>query len=320
MPRVLLTTPFPDWPLLHQTPGDSGRWEDFQFVVNEPVESCDAWVVFEEVPQQLATICPPDNTLFVTAEPPALRGYRGIFLDQFRWVLTCHDVAHRGHIRCQQGHPWHVGVNRDEDNRSTWNYDRISSHRADHKPHLLSTVISTKEITPAHRQRRLFVAMLKERLGDRFDVFGRGYLPIADKWDAVAPYRFHLALENEQRNDYMTEKISDAFLGSAYPFYYGCPNAENYFPANAFTAINIFEPQAAVEMIVQAMESSLDQVHAQAVQEGRRRVLQEHNFFPLIVRLLRERMSAQPPRRVELLPRRRRVRLALRSVGRRLAA
>ncbi|WP_153557928.1 glycosyltransferase family 10 domain-containing protein [Roseimaritima sediminicola] len=320
MPRVLITTPFPSWPLLRQTPGHRGVWGDFQFVVNEPLERCDAWVVFEEVPEPLSTVCPPENTLFVSAEPPALRAYRGTFLDQFRWVLTCHDVKHRGKIAWQQGHPWHVGVDRDRDDRSTWDYDRIAADPADQKPSLISTVISTKEITAAHRARRRFVAMLKETLGDQFDVFGRGYLGIADKWDAVAPYRFHLVLENEQRPDYMTEKISDAFLAGAYPFYFGCPNAEQYFPGTAFTPIDIFRPQAAIETILADIAAERDRQRRADVLEARRRVLNEHNFFPLIARLLSERMSSSAPRRVQLLPRRHRCRLALRSVGRRWAA
>ncbi len=320
MPRVLITTPFPAWPLLRQTPGHAGRWEDFEFVVNEPVETCDAWVVFEEVPETLRTRCPRENTVFVSAEPPAIRRYRRGFLDQFRWVLTCHEIDHRGHIPWHQGHPWHAGVDREANNRSTWDYDSISSHDAAHKPHLLSTVISTKSITPAHRQRQAFVALLKAELGDAFHVYGRGYLPIADKWDAVAPYRFHLALENECRKNYVTEKVSDAFLGSAYAFYFGATNATDFFPANSFSAIDVFEPETAIATIKQAIAEDFDRTHRDAVREARRRVLDEHNFFPLVVRLLRERMSGAPPQPVELLPRRQRVQLALRRLGRRIAA
>ena len=320
MPRVLITTPFPTWPLLRQTPGRSGRWGDFTFFVNEPLESCDAWVAFEEVPERLSTVCPAENTMFITAEPPALRRYRDIFLSQFRWVVTCHEIAHRGRIDWHQGHPWHVGVDRDSNDDATWDYDRIAQFAGIDKPGLISTVISNKAITPDHRQRIAFVSLLKEAMGDALHVYGRGFRPIADKWDAVGPYRFHLALENERRPNFLTEKLSDALLGLAYPFYYGCPNAADFFPEEAFTSIDIHEPETAVATILEAVATDLDRQRHAAVRVARQRVLDQHNLFPMLARLLSERMSHQPPRRVRLVPRRHRVELAMRHLTRRLAA
>ena len=47
MIRVRLTTSFPSWPLLRQTPGGRGVWGDHRFFVNEDVDACDYWVVYD---------------------------------------------------------------------------------------------------------------------------------------------------------------------------------------------------------------------------------------------------------------------------------
>ncbi|QDS96325.1 Glycosyltransferase family 10 (fucosyltransferase) [Roseimaritima multifibrata] len=319
MPRVLVTTPFPDWPLLRQTPGGKGVWEDFQFVVNEPLESCDAWVVYEEVPERMTVNVPPDQTYFFSAEPPALRRYRECFVAQFRWFITCHSVRHPRRLDYHQAHPWHVGVDRDQDERAAWGYDEIADS-APEKSGLISAVISTKAITPDHVQRQRFVSMLKEALGDDFHLYGRGFREIADKWDAIAPYRFHLALENQRLPNYMTEKLSDAFLASAYPFYYGCQNVGDYFSEEAFTAIDIHKPEAAIEEIQKAIQEERDRKAAEAVITQRQRVLDEHNFFPLMVQWIRERQTNSPAKKVELLPRKNRFKLWCRQQTNRLVA
>ena len=58
----------PHWPLARQTPGQSGRFGDCQFHINCDVESCDYFVVLEDLITRQTTRCPPDNTLLVTFE------------------------------------------------------------------------------------------------------------------------------------------------------------------------------------------------------------------------------------------------------------
>ena len=316
MVRVLLTTCCPNWPMIRQTPKRLGVWEDYEFVIDQPGSVCDAWVVFDNLGETISATCAPENLFFVSAEPPEIRKYRRDFLNQFRWVVTCHETRHRGLIAAQQGHPWHVGVDADRGFIATLDYDALSAMDVPDKPHVLSTVISSKAITPAHRQRLAFVKQLKERLGDRFHVYGRGHQSIADKWEAVAPYRFHLAMENASRPDYLTEKVCDAFLGSSYPFYFGAPNAGSYFPKHSFEPIDIFQPEQAIEKICAAIDSQVDMRRRDEVQQARRVVLDELNLFAMLVRLLRQKLVDRPKRRLRLYPKGQHLQLAMSGVGR----
>lgn len=320
MYRVLVTTTFPDWPLLRQTPGSSGRWHEFEFVVNQEVDSCDAWVVLADLPQPMHVMCPTANTLFVSVEPPAVRNYSKKFLGQFHSVVVCGDrVEHPRSLSSPQGLPWHVGVDRDQGDRAKFGYDEFAAMHEISKSHLISTVISTKKRTAAHRQRQRFVTALQDVLGDQLHLFGRGYRSIPDKWDAIAPYRFHLVLENDASTHYFSEKLTDAYLGAAYPLYFGCPNIKDYFPADALRAIDIFDVPAGICAVQEAIECNLDQTHRSAVEAARRQVLDEYNLFPLLARILREQMQDQPPQRVEIVSFRNRFQLAIRSITRRAA-
>src|ERR1700733_15790821 len=111
MKRICITTMSRDWPLFRQTPGNTGRWGDVEFVMHQEGIECDAWVVCEALPRMQTALCPPGGILFITGEPPAIRSYNPRFLDQFDMVLTSHPgIHHRGVIRSQQALQWMAGV------------------------------------------------------------------------------------------------------------------------------------------------------------------------------------------------------------------
>lgn len=110
MPRVLLTTGCLHWPYIRQTPGRTGIWEDFEFLIDQQDVTCDAWVAFENPTEPIRARCVPENMIFFTGEPPEIRSYRSDFLRQFLWIVTCHDIRHRGLIASHQSQPWSVGV------------------------------------------------------------------------------------------------------------------------------------------------------------------------------------------------------------------
>lgn len=316
MPRVLLTSCCPDWPLIRQTPQRLGLWEDFEFVIDQPGAECDAWVVFDSPAAPQKAVCHPENTLFISAEPPEIRNYGPSFLDQFRWVITCHQSRHRGLIEHQQAHPWHIGVDCENGFRANLDYDSLSAMTCPEKPYLMSAVISSKAITPAHRQRLDFVKRVKARLGDDFHILGRGHQTINDKWEAIGPYRFHLALENARLPNWMTEKVSDAFLGFAFPFYFGATNAADYLPAGSFEPIDIFRPEEAVDRICDGIERRLDEERREHVVEARQRFLNELNIFPMLVRLFRDRLVDGPKESLTIYPKSHHITLAVRRIGR----
>ena len=308
MIHVKLTTNFPDWPLLRQTPGGLGVWGECRFFVNEAVEDCDFWVVYDDLVQAETTRCPPGNTLLITGEPPSVKTYSPRFLAQFARVLTCQrGLKHRSLIHSQQALPWMVGCRYEAETNSwekscTKDYDALSAMPAMPKPKLLSVISSDKAFTPGHRQRLEFVMRLRDHFGDRIDLFGRGLRDVADKWDALAPYKYHVVIENSRYPDYWTEKLSDALLADAYPLYAGCPNIGDYFGENALTALDLSRPEAALEAITTAIQSGRYEATLPARQEAKNALLNRYNLFPTIERLVTEALRQSPPQALTLRP------------------
>jgi hypothetical protein len=206
-------------------------------------------------------------------------------VNQFGAIITFRrDIEHTHLFINQPGLPWHVG--RKHRNHVTLSfpkdYDELMSIRSFQKDKLISVISSAKTASPGHRRRLKFVHLLKEHFGDGIDVFGRGMREIEDKWDALAGYKYHVALENSALEDYWTEKLGDAYLAGCYPIYYGCPNITNYFDASSLTKIDIMHPENALAMIETCIKESRYEQSKHLIQEARNAVLNRYNLFPMI--------------------------------------
>jgi len=293
MLKIKLT--YPNWPIARQTPHQGGIWGNYQFILDHTEKTCDYWVVFEGMPHGESAYCPKENTILITAEPPTLKQYRPAFLDQFATVITCRaDLNHPGIIIDQPGLPWHVGRRQKDHVNLSWSkdYDELSATTQYEKRKELSVISSTKAFSDGHRLRLAFVSALQNHFGDRIDVFGRGIKEIEDKWDALAPYRYHIAIENCAVNDYWTEKISDPFLAGCHPIYYGCPNIEKYFPEKSLTRIDLQQPEQAIAIIEECLARKRYEESRQEIQEARDAVLNRYNLFPMLASHL-ERLAQQ---------------------------
>ena len=274
------------WPITRQTPGGKGVWGECIFFCNTDIDRCDYWFVLEGPGRKKETaVCPKENTVFVAHEPPTLRTYRSDFLQQFAAVITSDArIDHPNPVLQQSGLPWHVGRRQKGHVNMgfTKDYDELKAITSIDKTKMISVVSSSKAMTEGHRQRVDFALRLKSHFGDKIDLFGRGLNEIEDKWDALADYRYHVAIENSEVNHYWTEKISDAFLAGCHPIYHGCPNIAQYFSPDSFTVININEPEKAIATIESCIEQDRYASSRQWIWESRERVLDQYNLFPMI--------------------------------------
>ena len=282
MIRVKITTMFPYSPLVRQTPGSLGCWGNCQFQVDHDDPECDCWVIYGGMREQVTAYCPQGNVILFDDEPPAVRTYDARFLAQFGAIISCQsEISHPRLIRGRQALPWHVGINRMNET-TVLDYDALAAMTWIDKPKLLSVICSSKGTTPGHRLRLRFLEHLRNHFGARLDLFGRGFLPVGDKWEAVAPYKYHIALENSRVRHYISEKLTDSYLAGAYPLYHGCPNVGDYFSSRAYTPIDIGNPQRALATIDQAIDQRLYEARLKDIWAARDTILQRHNFFGLL--------------------------------------
>lgn len=104
----------------------------------------------------------------------------------------------------------------------------------------VSIVTSNKQFIGGHIFRVQCVDyLLKNKLN--VDIYGVGFNEIKRKLDGLADYRYSIAIENSEIDNYFTEKILDCFLTGTIPIYKGCPNIDEFFNPSGIIKFNTNE-------------------------------------------------------------------------------
>ena len=109
-----------------------------------------------------------------------------------------------------------------------------------------------------------------------------------DKADAIWPYKYHIVLENDHSEHFMTEKLTDAFLGWSYPIYFGSSEAYHRFPEGSFTAIDIYQPEQSLAIIRELLDMPTYEAALPAIADARESVLGKNNLFAMLASYWRE--------------------------------
>lgn len=285
-----------------QMPGRSLEWRGYHFHINEDIPEADFWVVYSKGRRKTETcLCSPENTLFITGEPETVYHYAPGFVRQFARVLSVQPkIKHPNMKMMQPAQPWHIGkiTRREGDSLEvTFNqdYDSLKASSPE-KTKLMSIITSNKCFTRGHRDRIAFANALKEHYGDRLDLYGSGFNSFDDKFDVLAPYKYHICIENSSYPHYWTEKLADCFLAETYPFYYGAPNAGEYFDPQAFTQIDIHDIDKSIRIIDDALAADLYGQRKAQLHEAKMKVLDEYNLFALLADEF-DRMNPDAPKK-----------------------
>lgn len=256
--------------IFRQTPGGTGVWGDIQ-VVEPPDGPCDYVVVITRAPRPTTVICPPENVWAIIDEPPneLTRHYHRGFREYGRVFMQDLNVRDPRHVLSQPALPWLI----DKD------YDFLMSCPVPEKTKTLSWVTSNRNDTGGHRLRMRFLNRLREQVD--FDLYGRGFEPLENKWEGIAPYRYSIAVENFHTPYYWSEKLVDCFLSWAMPIYSGSSQIENYFPKEALVRIDIRDPQA-VEQVRETIASDRWERNLEAISEARQLILNRYQLFPFL--------------------------------------
>jgi len=319
MPRVLVTASFETSLLARQTPQTTGRWEEYQFLFEPDGDPVDAWLIYDDLKQPMTQVCPPANTLLITGEPASLRQYRSRYTGQFGQIWSSHTNIQHPHttLRNEAQH-WHYGLWNGSAHGRPLAFNDLLALTRPAKPKLISVLCSAKSITADHRRRLEFVRYLQSELGDQIDVFGSGIRSVADKSEAIWPYKYHIVLENDHSDHFMTEKLPDAYLGWSYPLYFGGNEAYHRFPEGSFTAIDIYQPEQALNVIRNVLASNTYEQSLDRIAEARNNVLLKHNLFAMLVDYWRVNLAKQPASPVTLLPKSHRTSLVVQQLKRTL--
>jgi hypothetical protein len=171
------------------------------------------------------------------------------------------------------------------------------------KTRLLSTICSAKYFDPGHVARVDFLRYLEARHDEvvRIDIFGhdnrlgfrsyRGPHSPGDKDAALLPYKYCFLAENNREHNFVTEKLWEPLLTETLCFYSGCPNVAEHIDPEAYIALDLTDFERAFATIKQAILANEWERRLPAIRREKRRVLDYHQFFPTLERVLRHELK-----------------------------
>jgi len=272
-----------NWPdIRRQSPGNSGKWGGLS-LLSEYSFSPDVVVVLNSPARHLAGRVRKGALWLFSQESPVemYRWHTRTFL-HFDRVFTYWDASIAPNIVHEQtALPWHINKTYDELKSIPVSVDRL------HKKDAVSWVTSNASHKPGHKLRLSFLDYLQTN-NFPFSLFGRGFTPIEDKYDGIQPYKYSIAIENYQCNDYWTEKIADCFLSRTMPIYWGASNISKYFPEKSMIRIDPSDPDSALRKINDALDADLYSKNFDYIEESRELILEKYQFFPHMEYLLRK--------------------------------
>jgi hypothetical protein len=277
--RIIKDWHTPD--IFRQTPGHSHMWEGIEFTESNK-HKCELLVVLNAPPQNLLVKVPSKaRWLFSQESPIELYKWHTLSFKYFSRIYTFWDQRYSTNIiHAQTALPWHINKSYDELINLTKTDAILNKKKA------LSWITSNAKDKEGHLLRMSFKDfLLQENMN--FDLWGRGFTPIDDKFEGLYPYKYSIAIENYSCNDYWTEKIADCFLSWTVPIYYGAKNITKYFPEKSMILIDPNDKKKSLSIIKDAITNNLFEEKINYVKESRDLILNKYQFFPFVSQQIR---------------------------------
>ncbi len=262
----------------------------YQFIIDDiKCVECDFWIIWGGIKSISETVvCNPNNIIYLTDEVHEKRFFVKKFVDQFAAILTCRtDLKHKCIIPTHELNTWMIEKD----------FDEVVSQHVFNKTKEISIVCSDQTWLAGHKLRYAFVNKLMGHFKDKIDVFGRGFNPIQDKYEALAPYKYSIAIENGVLPGYFTEKIADCWLTHTLPLYYGCPNLNQYVDADAYRWLDINHFNSAIATIENIISTNLYNTALPSVINAKNIYLQQLHIFNALPIILDKYFSLSIPKK-----------------------
>ena len=240
------------------------------------------------------TDIPRERRILFFGEPPEIRDYSQYtyYLEQFGTVVSMSEIpGYTGRVVVSNPKlGWTVGLSGEMDS-----FSKAMNYPLPEKTRLISSVTSLKHSTEYHRKRVAFIRAVQREFPGIFDCFGREYNPVNDKLDAVAPYKYHIAVENSMHKNYWTEKLTDAWAGWSLPLYFGDPSILGQVPdKRGLEIIDVDDIAGAVRKIRGIIESDIYPSRIEAVRKCREWALRTSNRYLSACEIIRQSGSTAP--------------------------
>ena len=272
-------------------------WEGRLRFTCDPAEADYDWLcVYDEMPRDWPELrrgvmplrCPPSQTILATQEPVSVKSYNAAYAGQFGHLLTNRPRSaegHPGYVRGEGYMVWYTG-------RSFAEEAARRMPGESEKTKGISVVCSSKKMRHTnHLDRFRLVSSIVETVPG-VDWFGKGVKPLKSKYDALDPYKYHIAVENHVAEGHWTEKLADPIVCGCLTFYAGDPSVARILPEGSFIPIPIDDPAKAAKIVREAVEAGEWERRRDAIAEARRLLLTKYNFFAQVAEVVAKCDSA----------------------------
>jgi len=188
-------------------------------------------------------------------------------------------------------------IHKNNVNVAEWNVDLmwndLLSKDLSNKQDKLSTILSAKYFDPGHIKRIDFVKHIENTID--IDVYGdnkwgyknyKGSLPYHKKDDALFTYKYTFNVENNQKPNYVTEKLYDAILSETLCFYSGCPNIKEIIDPRAYVYLDLVDFDKDMATISDAIKNDLWKERLPYIKEAKKKIMEELSVFAQIEKLI----------------------------------
>lgn len=269
-----------------------------KFFINTEVEEPDYWFIIENTysAKKEKVNINKDNIIFLGSDSRYEPSYyllksKQEFLSQFHTVYYHTAVNLKNSINKPSFCNWKLRGDPFENKFEESDIDFYENYHPK-KTKLLSVYCTDKQVNEVQKVRFDFVKKLKRELGDELHWYGYEN-KTEDKIEGIGSYKYHLVLENNLLPNTMTEKLFDSYLGNSYPIYSGATNAEDYFPSNSFTRINMHDFNGSINVIKDCISNNYYEANYEKLLEARKIVLERFNLIKRIDEIV-EDMIDQP--------------------------
>lgn len=263
----------------------------------------DLVVVYENINNKKIVKYKSGCLIFISGEPPMSRVYPRGFLNQFDYLLTSHKkIKHPRNILSQQALNWHYARSF---KKGTYKYDYsyLKNMPIPQKTHNISVISSSKAMMPGHNRRLKLLDFLRSEYGDKINFYGKGFLPVEYKYEALDKYRFHICIENSSVPHYWTEKMADPLLAYTIPIYIGCPNIDDYFHGKGYIPVDINDfsgIKKVIDYILLNPEEVYD-TYLRGLKESRNLLLDKYNLFEVIFDLYNQIIHNSKKEKIQIV-------------------
>ena len=271
----------------HQTPNNSGVWENIQAVTN-PDEA--EFLIIQDETNDVGLLkkFEPRKRLYFNREALSTGILNRINKEEYR-LFSFWDGS--GYLPIRWWYGTNVGASTQGYGGITKTFDELSELKPYEKSKSVCCILSDKVMNEGHQIRKDFAEKYSKKYP--LDLYGsvsfrNCEIPNNDKILALKDYKYCLGFDNQDFiKDFFGTQFSDSVLAWCVPIFWCGTDLRRYFPEGSFIQFDARNPLE-IDRIHEIITNDDYEKRLPALTEARNLILNKYNFWPTIKKLVDE--------------------------------